>query len=396
MKLGFHYHLPGYKDGAGQIRTASAIGLFIDSLAAHVDEVHCFMYSPVGKEHQWIDYSIRHKNVRLIDIGPHVRLSQRLTNGPKVRKIIAQHADSFDILLLRAPTTYLSHFVKVLGAERIVPYLVGSYQEDIPLLKAKGIRRWLTIQWIKNYERLQRQVSRQAPLTLTNGIPLYETYKSIAPQIALIKSTTLSQSDFYPREDTCTSEPVKALYTGRLVPSKGLDDILEVCAELHAEGLPIEFHLAGFTMKDYPNYVSELQEKARQLNFGDQLVHHGQKKVGEELNALYRSCDMYVLASKGDFEGFPRTLWEAMANSLPIVAARVSSIPHFLTDGESALLFPSNDKQALKANIKNMAQNQALRQKLIAKGRELAQDNTLESQGKKLVDLLKKIPSVRP
>ncbi|HMQ48397.1 MAG TPA: glycosyltransferase [Saprospiraceae bacterium] len=395
MKLGFHYHLPGYKDESGHIRTAAAIGLFIDSLAAHVDELHCFMYSPVGKEHQWIDYSIRHTNVQLIDVGPHVRLSQRLTNGPKVRKIIAQHADDFDLLLLRAPTTYLSHFVKVLGPERIVPYLVGSYQEDIPLLKAKGIRRWLTIQWIKNYEKLQRQVARQAPLTLTNGIPLFEAYQGIAPRIALIKSTTLSEADFFTRNDTCLSAPFKALYTGRLVPSKGLDDILEVCAELKQEGLPIQFHIAGFTMKDYPDYVDKLQEKARQLDFEKDFVHHGQKKVGEELNALYRSCDMYVLASKGDFEGFPRTLWEAMANSLPIVAARVSSIPHFLTDGESALLFPTNDKVALKEKIKAMTQNQALRQKLIAHGRELAKDNTLESQGKQLVDLLKEISSAK-
>jgi glycosyltransferase involved in cell wall biosynthesis len=105
---------------------------------------------------------------------------------------------------------------------------------------------------------------------------------------------------------------------------------------------------------------------------------HGPKAAGPELYAHYCTADVYVIASKSDFEGFPRTIWEAMAHSLPVVATNVGSIPDFV--GESAeLVVPANSKELAKA-IRMVMKNPIRRREMIHRGRSLALDSTLETQ----------------
>ncbi len=44
---------------------------------------------------------------------------------------------------------------------------------------------------------------------------------------------------------------------------------------------------------------------------------------------ITKKADIYVIASRSS-EGFPRTIWEAMAHCLPVVATKVGSIPAFI------------------------------------------------------------------
>jgi len=92
----------------------------------------------------------------------------------------------------------------------------------------------------------------------------------------------------------------------------------------------------------------------------------------------YRMADVYVIASKSDFEGFPRTIWEAMAHSLPVVATSVGSIPQFVD--AVAELVPPNDTGALAAAIRGIIHSAGKRMEMIRRGRTLASEMTLETQ----------------
>ena len=107
------------------------------------------------------------------------------------------------------------------------------------------------------------------------------------------------------------------------------------------------------------------------------------------MNQLYRDAQIYIIASVSDFEGFPRTIWEAMANSCPVIATRVGSIPHYLEHERHALLIEPKDVEGIVEAVKRLLSDEALRQKLIRNGYALAQTNTLEIQTKRLVQILK-------
>ncbi len=78
-----------------------------------------------------------------------------------------------------------------------------------------------------------------------------------------------------------------------------------------------------------------------------------------------------------------------MANSLPVIATKVGAISDFLRDGDDALLIPSRSVDALVSGIRQLARDAALRKRLIRGGMDLARENTLDIQAKKLVGILR-------
>jgi glycosyltransferase involved in cell wall biosynthesis len=100
-------------------------------------------------------------------------------------------------------------------------------------------------------------------------------------------------------------------------------------------------------------------------------------------------AQIYILPSQSDFEGFPRTIWEAMANSLPVVATRVGSIPYFVQNEMHILMVEPRNIEALYTAVKNVIEDKKLRETLILNSYNFAKEITLEKQTKLLIDILK-------
>ena len=126
---------------------------------------------------------------------------------------------------------------------------------------------------------------------------------------------------------------------------------------------------------------------AKKWGVSDKVVFHGKKKVGEELLSFYRKADIYVMASTA--EGFPRTIWEALASSAPVIAAPVGAIPHYLKDGFDALFVRTRNADDVYNKIKQVINDGELRRSLIKNGLETVKDVTLEIQSKKMCDEMK-------
>ena len=101
-----------------------------------------------------------------------------------------------------------------------------------------------------------------------------------------------------------------------------------------------------------------------------------------------------MIASKSDFEGFPRVLWEAMANSLPILAAPVSSIPYYLKHKSTAFfLDPSQLVSSIVEGVYFYINNTEKSCKIAKMAYNLAQDNTLETQGRRFYQAVNRVIS---
>lgn len=90
----------------------------------------------------------------------------------------------------------------------------------------------------------------------------------------------------------------------------------------------------------------------------------------EGLRAAYREADALLFPSR--LEGFGLVAAEAMACGLPVIAARTSSLPEVVADGQTGLLCPVDDVAAFAATARRMASDLALWQAMRLAARERA------------------------
>jgi len=106
-----------------------------------------------------------------------------------------------------------------------------------------------------------------------------------------------------------------------------------------------------------------LEELARQLQV-ESRVHFAGQVVGA--TNLHQFLDVSVLCSRS--EGFPNSLIEALAAACPVVATPVGGVPEVIADGQTGLLVPVDDWQALARLLQELRGDAALRARLAAAG----------------------------
>ena len=373
MRLGFHYHGPAFvREGA--IRTPGYQGRFIEALAAHCSCVVCFLHSPREAERQYLDHRITAPNVEWVDIGPRSSTPNRVLHARTFTAPARQRRADLDLMLIRGPSPLLPQMAAAVQPIPRALLLVGSYVDGVEGLPQPRWRKELIRLWSRWNARAQTRAAAKA-LTFVNSSRLYDELNGRVPDLHETRTTTLSEKDFFEREDTCQQKPIRLLYTGRLDRGKGLLEIVEALSILVQEGQDLVLDLAGWPEKGDP-ILEELLKYAERWSIAGRVKYLGFKAVGPELFQCYREADIFVLATKA--EGFPRTIWEAMAHSLPVVATAVGSIPEF-TAG-AAELVPPNDVQALAEAIRKVANSSPNRRQMIERGRALAAEMNLEKQ----------------
>jgi glycosyltransferase involved in cell wall biosynthesis len=106
-------------------------------------------------------------------------------------------------------------------------------------------------------------------------------------------------------------------------------------------------------------------------------VHLPGAVLRDTLPDLYRTADLFVLPAvhdeKGNVDGLPNVILEAMASGLPVVASGISGIPLAVEDGASGLLVPERDVEALAAALRRLLADGQEARRLGERGRRKAE-----------------------
>jgi glycosyltransferase involved in cell wall biosynthesis len=149
----------------------------------------------------------------------------------------------------------------------------------------------------------------------------------------------------------------------RLTPVKDHSTLLRAVASLKARISTLHVILVG----DGPERP-RLTEETKALGI-EQMVHFaGERPPAPNLHGLF---DVSVLCSTS--EAFPNSILEAMAAARPVVATNVGGNPDAVREGETGLLVPSADADALASAIFRLYSEPALRTSFGAVGRANAE-----------------------
>jgi len=382
MNLAFYYHIPIIKKG-DKLYCPGFLGVFLDAIALEVNKLVLIMHE--SKHETGSNYLLKQKNISFISLGKKPSAWKRMLFHKSILKNKLASIDDCKVLLVRSPSPLAPYFKQYLKNTKLVFLVVGDYQEAAKLMKVSSPRDLL----IKAYLMFNNHIflnQLRTIHTLVNSQQLFEKYKKFSQKLDLVKTTTLSNTDFFHREDTCLEKKINLLYTGRIEWEKGLSELIHAFSEL--KNSVNQFHLNIVGWEDDPKkpVEKELRKIIHGLNILDSVTLHGYKTVGVELNEMYRRADIYILASY--HEGFPRTIWEAMANSLPVITTSVGSIPFDLINNQDAILIKPKSLLEIKMAINRVLIDSDLRKGLIRNGRKKAVENTLEIQSSKLIAII--------
>lgn len=159
-----------------------------------------------------------------------------------------------------------------------------------------------------------------------------------------------------------------ALGVGRMVTKKGFHVLLEVMPEILEQqpGTHLILGGEGDRLDEFKQAAADLRDR----------IHFPGVILRDTLPDLYRSADLFVLPavhdSRGNVDGLPNVILEAMASGLPVVASAISGIPLAITDNENGLLVPEQDPRALSAALARAFSDAAARRRWGEGAREKA------------------------
>jgi glycosyltransferase involved in cell wall biosynthesis len=166
------------------------------------------------------------------------------------------------------------------------------------------------------------------------------------------------------REAAGLGRAVVVLFVGRLVPVKGVEQLLGACSGLPGTGVVV--------IGDGPERA-RLEATARRLGVPARFLgeQHGEAKARWLRAADLLAAPSVVLAD-GRTDSAPVVLLEAMAAGLPVVATRVGGNAELIADGSTGLLVQPGSATALRRAIARLAADPCLRAALGRRGAAMA------------------------
>jgi glycosyltransferase involved in cell wall biosynthesis len=229
------------------------------------------------------------------------------------------------------------------------PFAIGLHGSDVFLAEKKGVRAFA--RWALSRSRLLTGCSPELvervralgfPAERSRVIPYGVDVAAFSPDPA--------RRSIW-RERLGIPEPAPLLLgVGRMATKKGFQVLIEILPALLGEFPELRVVLAGGG-----DLLDGFREAARPWG---ERVHFPGAVLRDTLPDLYRAADLFNLPAvhdaRGNVDGLPNVILEAMASGLPVVASGISGIPLAVEDGKTGLLVPERDPAALLGALRRL------------------------------------------
>lgn len=179
-----------------------------------------------------------------------------------------------------------------------------------------------------------------------------------------------------PERTAAPGEPLTVLFTGVLIPSKGVRVLLEGFAQAVARGAHLRLELMG--KWGDTGFRKACEEFIRAQGLENRVRALG---VLRDLDKFERfaACDIFCFPSHFEAESFGLVLVEAMMFAKPVISTRWRGIPSVVDDGANGFLVGTEDPAAVADRLVTLAGDTDLRRRMGLEGRRIFEQRfTLE------------------
>jgi glycosyltransferase involved in cell wall biosynthesis len=182
-------------------------------------------------------------------------------------------------------------------------------------------------------------------------------------------------------------EPDRILAVGRLDHIKGFEHLVEACGVLARSGVPFRCDIVGSGPLE-----AALRARIERLGLAERVRLLGPQKQ-EVVRGLLQQAGIFALPSvvtpRGDRDGIPVALMEAMASGAPVVSTRVSGIPELVDHEATGLLARPADAADFAACLERLLRDPALARRLAERARRHVEEEfEIGKETRKLYDAI--------
>jgi glycosyltransferase involved in cell wall biosynthesis len=143
----------------------------------------------------------------------------------------------------------------------------------------------------------------------------------------------------------------EVIFVGSIAEGKGVSDLIRAIALLRSQGMEVHCSLAGL------GDIGAMQELSANVAVLDLISFLG--LIGNtEVFTRMAAADLVIVPSRVEYpEGFPLTMFEAIASRTPIVCSDHPMFRNLMIDSENASVFSAGDYHSCAAAIKRTLTN---------------------------------------
>lgn len=160
-------------------------------------------------------------------------------------------------------------------------------------------------------------------------------------------------------------ETPTVIFIGKLVPNKGVTELVEACLQLIKDIPGLRLRLIG---NGENSFIDTLKEKAIQAGAASMLDLPGFINKDDLPDELAKA---HVFASPSWYEGGPGFVFlEAMACGLPVIGCSGSGVDEIINHGYNGMLVPPKNAQALEDALRKILNDKELLENLGVNARD--------------------------
>ena len=247
-----------------------------------------------------------------------------------------------------------------------VPYWCFAHGEELTLARTSRELEWLTGVVLRRAARVVANSQHTRQL-------LVDAW-SVAPERIVVLTPGVDTTRFVPaapdpaaRASLGWTGRSVILTVGALQKRKGQDMLIRALPEIRRRCPNVLYAVAGEGWER-----AALERLAVELGVRDAVDFLGAPDE-PRLLSCYQQCDLFALPNRQvgwDFEGFGIVLLEAQACGKPVIAGRSGGTVETIVPGETGLIVPCEEPDALAAACAALLESPERRAELGARGRE--------------------------
>jgi glycosyltransferase involved in cell wall biosynthesis len=159
---------------------------------------------------------------------------------------------------------------------------------------------------------------------------------------------------------------------------KGADILIRAFRKIESEFPDVKVRLLGYFPDEY--LIREMIGDSKQIEI---------LAARPNLQALQvvTDCSIYALCSRTD--AAPRVVLEAMAAGKPVIGSRVGGVPHYIREGETGLIFESENADELAQKLRLLLNSPEMQARMGQNGYRIARAQYNEAEwGRKVKELI--------